>query len=194
MNYLAHLYLADYTQTSLAGSVLGDAVKGRLHGEYPPAIEQGIRLHRRIDTFTDCHPRVLAACAGFEPPYRRYAGILLDIYFDYLLVQQWSHWNALPLPQFARDVSTTIGDEWAHPPLTQERMQGFPAVLLSYGSTQGIETALQRVAKRAKRANPIASALPALQANHSTLASAFDAFFPQLRNFVASEANLLRAT
>lgn len=190
MNYLAHLYLADYTQTSLAGSVLGDAVKGRLNGEYPPTVEQGIRLHRRIDTFTDTHPGVQAACAHFEPPYRRYAGILLDIYFDYLLVQRWPRLPAPPLQQFAHEISAKLWAEWPYVPLTRERMANFPDVLLSYGTPDGIKTALQRVANRAKRNNPMAGALPVLQANHSALASAFDAFFPELEFFAAREAKL----
>lgn len=187
MNYLAHLYLADTSCTSLAGSVLGDSVKGRLSGEYPPAIEQGIRLHRRIDTFTDSHPRVLAACAGFAPPYRRYAGILLDIYFDYLLAHEWNQHHNLPLHEFARYASKNIWLEWPRSPMTKQRMAGFADVLLSYGAPHGVETALQRVAGRAKRTNPMAQALPLLQTKHDELATEFRAFFPDLKAFVRRE-------
>jgi len=191
MNYLAHLYLADHTGTSLAGSVLGDSVKGRLCGAYPPSIELGIRLHRHIDSFTDTHPVVLNACARFEGPLRRYAGILLDIYFDHLLAKQWIRLHAEPLQQFAKRVSTVIWQQWPHPPLMQQRLASFPEVLLSYGQSHGIATALQRVSQRAKRANPMVSALPLLESKHELLAQDFDAFFPELIEFAEAEVSRL---
>ena len=188
MNYLAHLYLADHTHTSVAGSVLGDAVKGRLRGEYPAAIELGIHLHRRIDSFTDSHSLVLAACAQFEPPYRRYAGILLDIYFDFLLTQQWASFHHEPLSVFATRISAKIWKQWPHPPLTHSRLSGFPDVLLSYGREDGVRTALRRVSERASRANPMVDALPLLQSKHDVLEQTFNEFFPDLIEFVEREA------
>lgn len=187
MNYLAHLYLADYTGTSPAGSVLGDAVKGRLRGDYPPAIEQGIRLHRRVDQFTDSHPVVLTACARFQPPYRRYAGILLDIYFDHILANHWRDYHSQTLARFARNISEQVWHEWPHPPFTARRMSGFSDVLSSYAHPDGIKLALTRVSARAKRANPIANALPLLQEQHDEIASDFAALFPALIKFSSSE-------
>ena len=192
MNYLAHLYLADATQTSLAGSVLGDSVKGRLQGNYPAAIEVGISLHRRVDSYTDHHSSVRAACAEFDPPYRRYAGILVDIYCDYLLTQQWQYFHSEPLPNFAQQVAGKLWEQWPHPPFTAQSLAGFPQVLLSYGSEGGIQTALERVSRRAVRSNPIAQALPVLQAKHAALEQAFARLFPDLIKFALDEANRLR--
>ncbi len=193
MNYLAHLYLADDTGTSPAGSVLGDAVKGRLRGDYPPALELGIRLHRRIDSFTDAHPVVRDACARFEAPYRRYAGILLDIYFDHLLARQWEDFHPQPLAIFSQHISATIWQEWPNPPLTRERIAGFPAVLESYAREDGVTLALQRVSRRAARANPMAQALPLVQSQHALLVQDFAKFFPDLIAFVRAQANKLKA-
>ena len=49
MNHLAHLLLAERSNGLLVGGFLGDFVKGRLKGDRPTAIEQGIKLHRYID-------------------------------------------------------------------------------------------------------------------------------------------------
>lgn len=193
MNYLAHLYLADHTDTSAAGNVLGDSVKGRLCGEYPPDIELGIHLHRRIDTYTDSHPVVLAACARFEPPYRRYAGILLDIYFDHLLARHWSAYSDEPLSAFTRRMSQTIWQEWPHPPLQQARVSRFHEILEAYASEDGVTWALARVGERAKRDNCMADALPILQAHHTMLTRDFVSFFSDLIAFVTSEAPRLKA-
>lgn len=187
MNYLAHLYLADYTGTSLAGSVLGDAVKGRLCGEYPPKIESGVWLHRRIDSYTDHHPVVLAACASFRPPYRRYAGILLDIYFDHILARQWPTRSREPLAVFAQRAAGQIWQEWPRSPLAQARMAGFADVLQSYGREDGVVRALQRVSGRARRVNPMAGALPELQARHDQIERAFAQFFPDVVAFASRQ-------
>ena len=53
MNYLAHLHLGGDRPAQLLGSLYGDFVKGPLAGQWPAEIEAGIRLHRRIDAFTD---------------------------------------------------------------------------------------------------------------------------------------------
>ena len=56
MNYLAHLHLGGSQPAQLLGSLYGDFVKGPLNGRWPAQIEAAIRLHRRIDAFTDSHP------------------------------------------------------------------------------------------------------------------------------------------
>ena len=53
MNYLAHFHLAGDDPAMIGGALLGDFVKGSLGGEYHRDLERGIRLHRRIDAFSD---------------------------------------------------------------------------------------------------------------------------------------------
>ncbi|MDN5863131.1 MAG: ACP phosphodiesterase, partial [Salinisphaera sp.] len=112
MNYLAHLYLAQRTGTSAAGALLGDFVRGRLAGGLPADVETGIRLHRRVDTYTDSHPEVVAARRSFDPPLRRYAGILIDLYFDHILACRWPQWHPDPLPEFAADCAAKLRAAW----------------------------------------------------------------------------------
>ena len=71
MNHLAHLLLAERSDGLLVGGFLGDFVKGRLKGDRPPAIEQGIKLHRYIDHFTDHHPEALRLRALFPDSTRK---------------------------------------------------------------------------------------------------------------------------
>jgi len=94
MNWLAHLYLAAHADDALLGALLGDFVRGASGLERWGAVaETEIRLHRRIDAFTDAHPRVAALRGRFAPGRRRYAGIVLDVHFDHLLARDWSHWR-----------------------------------------------------------------------------------------------------
>jgi len=92
MNFLAHLYLADPQPLGLLGSLMGDFVKGPLGGRYPEPITRGIMLHRRIDTFTDAHAVVRASRTRISPGRRRFAGIMIDVFYDHFLARDWARY------------------------------------------------------------------------------------------------------
>lgn len=96
MNYVAHIHIGAHTQTSLLGNFLGDFVKGSQLGYLPHALEQGIRLHRSVDVFTDSHPLIIETKQLFPKDLRRVSGMVIDIYFDYLLMQNWPHFSQQP--------------------------------------------------------------------------------------------------
>jgi acyl carrier protein phosphodiesterase len=192
VNLLAHLYLADRTRTSLAGSLMGDVVRGVLEGRYPPEVEHGIRLHRRVDSFTDAHPVVRAAKTRLQPPYRRYAGILLDVYFDHCLALHWHQHHPQSLEEFVTDSHQKLmreGLKLAHPGfvlrLTYMRSRN---LLLSYRELSGVERALQGLSTRLSRENPLATGLQALQPQYSALQNDFRVFFPELVRFAEEVA------
>ena len=85
MNYLAHAYLSFQQPEILVGNIISDYVKGRQKFNYSPGIQQGIELHRFIDSFTDDHPATKAAKEIFRPHYRLYAGAFVDVVYDHFL-------------------------------------------------------------------------------------------------------------
>lgn len=87
MNYIAHIHLAASTNTSLIGNFLGDFVKGNEPSQLSEDVQQGIALHRKIDSFTDSHCDVKALKKIFPKDLRRVSGICIDIWFDYLLLK-----------------------------------------------------------------------------------------------------------
>lgn len=95
LNYIAHIHIGIHTQTSLLGNFLGDFIKGSQLQHLPFEIEQGIRLHRSIDVFTDSHPLVIELRRYFPRDIRRMAGVIIDIYFDYLLMQTWKRYSGI---------------------------------------------------------------------------------------------------
>ncbi len=95
MNHLAHALLAGDDEWLLLCGMLGDFVHGQPVPQlFPSRVIAGIRLHGAIDVYTDAHPEVLAAKAQLPPPYRRYAGILLDMWFDHCLARDFGRWCA----------------------------------------------------------------------------------------------------
>jgi len=190
MNLLAHALLASPDAELMLGSLIGDFVRGRIDPALPPKVRAGIALHRAVDGYTDAHQRVAAARALFAPPFRRYAGILLDMWFDHLLARQWSRFGEDDLDAFSDRVRDLLAVNAA---LVPERMRGFVAYLdanalpAAYRETAMIGTALRGMSRRLKRANPLDEALPVLVALHTPLQECFDAFFPDLDNFAGVE-------
>ena len=55
MNYLAHVYLSGDNIDIAIGNFISDCVKGNRYKSYPVKWQEGILLHRFIDTYTDSH-------------------------------------------------------------------------------------------------------------------------------------------
>lgn len=152
LNFLAHLWLADRTGTSLAGAILGDVIRGADLSSYPADIRLGVRLHRRVDAVTDRHPLMLAARAGFADGQRRYAGIVLDLAADHALCQRWQQFGrAEPLAGFCERSGVAIAAAGAWFEQAGGRRadaDSFAKLLRSYASEAGIARALVRTAAR----------------------------------------------
>ena len=188
MNHLAHVLLVGDDDALRLGGMLGDFVHGQPDpARYPARVISGIRLHRAIDTYTDAHPEVLAAKACLPSPYRRYAGILLDMWFDHCLARNFAHWSSQPLPDYSVALRELLQrrDALLTPALRRFRAymeaNDLPA---GYADRAVLERALTGIGQRLSRANPLDSALPVLVAHEDELQRRFEAFFPQLQGFV----------
>jgi len=166
MNYLAHLYLADRAGADLAGAVLGDFVRGPDMTRFAPAVAHSIRLHRRIDTLTDQHPLVLGAMSRFEAGPRRYAPIILDVLWDYVLATDWPRYSGESYAAFCSRGARAVAAsgslfEWPRRPTRS----GFTALLRGYATEGGIDFALRRIAARLKKPEPMIVASQGWQAH-----------------------------
>jgi acyl carrier protein phosphodiesterase len=187
VNHLAHALLAGSDEWLMLGSVMGDFVHGPIDGlEFPPRVIEGIRLHRAVDVFTDAHPEVLAAKALMPPPYRRYAGILLDMWFDHCLARDFSRWCVQPLGSYSDDLRALLKRHDALLPDSLRRFRQYmeandlPA---GYAERATLHRALAGIGQRLSRANPLDSALPVLIEHDAALQVHFEAFFPQLQEY-----------
>ncbi|SFB25617.1 ACP phosphodiesterase [Azotobacter beijerinckii] len=185
MNYLAHLHLGGLRPADLLGSLYGDFVKGPLQGRWPADIEAAIRLHRRIDAFTDGHPVVCRARARFPEARRRYAGILLDVFFDHCLALHWADYAAEPLPAFAARVYALLAGEAQLPGRLAELAPRMAQQdwLGSYRDFAVLERVLAGMQRRLSRPEGLAGALDELERLYEPLSSDFRAFYPQLQDF-----------
>lgn len=196
MNYLAHALLAAPDDDCMFGSLIADFLRGRIDPALARGVRVGVALHRAVDVFTDTHAQVAAARRLFEPPYRRYAGILLDVWFDHLLARDWPRYGVDTLHGFSRRVRALLVRRDAELPAP---MRGFVRYLLThdlperYREAEMIAEVLRGMSTRLSRANPLAAALPELQRNAEALERRFAAFFPELLAYARAERERLEA-
>jgi acyl carrier protein phosphodiesterase len=187
MNHLAHMLLAGDDEWLQLGGMLGDFVHGRLDAlSLPSRVIDGIRLHRAIDVYTDAHADVLAAKALLPAPYRRYGGIMLDMWFDHCLARDFSRWSAQPLDEYSAALRALLHRQDALLPPALWRFRDYmdahdlPA---GYADRATLGRALSGIGQRLSRANPLDSALPVLLQREALLQPHFEAFFPRLQGF-----------
>ena len=191
MNYLAHLYLARHDDEALVGALLGDFVGSARLGEWPAPVRREIRLHWRIDAYTDHHPAVRAAKALFPEGRRRYAGIVLDVYFDHLIARDWPRWHAEPLDDFNARV---YGLLMSRLPTLPDRLRRIAPRMAEgdwlggYRQRGSVDRAVRGIATRLSRnGDKLVQALDVLHSHEADVDAAFEAFFPDLVEFVAGE-------
>lgn len=183
MNFLAHLWLAEHSDTSLAGSILGDVVRGADLSAYPPEIALGIRLHRRVDALTDRHPALHDARASFGEGRRRYAGIVLDLVGDHVLSEDWPHYSDGALDAFHAHAGAAIAAASPWFALAGGRASsaaGFAELLRSYGTTAGLDRAIARTAQRLRDPAPLLAAAQDWQAQIPAVRAALPALLDDL--------------
>jgi acyl carrier protein phosphodiesterase len=184
MNWLAHLLLSEPTAAFRIGNLLPDFVKPPLLEGLPVDFQRGIACHRRIDAFTDAHPVVRRSMDRFAPPFRRFAGILVDVFYDHFLAVEWPAHASTPLTDFVAEVHAGIElhredlPSLAYERLTQMKSDNW---LCRYGDLPGIETTLRRLSARLRRPFDLAGAVPVLDREYDAFRADFTEFFPQLR-------------
>ncbi len=191
MNYLAHLYLADPTPNNLLGNLLADFVKGRDVAALPLAIQAGIQLHRKVDSFTDCHPVVQRSICRVSKKWGWFSGILVDVYYDHIFALNWERWSAEPLREFVDRVHRCLRENFEAIPSVAEPLRRLIASdrLFTYSTPEGIAEALLHLSYRIEERMPgkntrLHEAMPDLEACHAKLADDFEEFFPALIAFV----------
>lgn len=198
MNYLAHVLLAGEGDEARIGGLLGDFVKGDPSGLFPPVMEREIRIHRRLDAFTDQHPAFRGLKDHFPPERRRYAGIVLDVCFDHALARSWERWCPVELKAFTGAFYEALE---RHRPLLPERLLGMlPALvqhdwLASYRDFANATYALERMAvRRMKKGEGLAASVQDARQAYQPMLEAFEDLFPDLLAFAEAERRGYRPT
>ena len=192
MNFLAHTYLAGGSDYAIVGSLMGDFVKGPLSGRYGTEITRALTLHRRIDTYTDAHRIVRQSRHRVSPARRRFAGVLVDVFYDHFLARHWDEYNDVPLERFTVRIYSALRE---HHALLPERLQDIAPRMAdadwlgSYRHVEAVGIALDRLGQRLKRGNALLRSADELLAHYDAFDADFRAFFPDVMRFARAEGS-----
>ncbi|WP_158538478.1 acyl carrier protein phosphodiesterase [Chitinophaga skermanii] len=188
MNYLAHAYLSFHDQDIMRGNFIADFVKGRQIEQFAPRVQQGIRLHRAIDTFTDEHPLTKEAKQLFKPAVGLYSGVFTDIIFDHYLANDPLHFSDKQLYDFSQEAYQVLNTDFEHLPSVFKQVLQYMQRdnwLYSYKNREGIFQSMRGVSRRAKYLEtPAEVTFQVFEDHYQTLAKIYEAFFPKLEEYV----------
>jgi acyl carrier protein phosphodiesterase len=184
VNYLAHAYLSFGVDAVLVGNMVSDFVKGKAWEDYPAGIQQGIRLHRRIDDFTDAHPVFKAARQFLAPAVGRYSGAFLDIVYDHFLATEY--FTPDRLATFSQQVYSVIrASERELPAAFLQAFQHMVAHdwLYNYSLKEGIRRSVEGMVHRARYVPDGAPVYALFERHYGELQDSFRRFFPELEEY-----------
>ena len=183
MNWLAHLVLSEPTSAFRVGNLLPDILPWSEWSMLPAKYQAGIECHRLIDSFTDTHALFRKSANRIEAPFRRYAGILVDVFYDHFLARTWSRYERVPLNQFAAEFYDSLTEHREDlPPLAYSRLLQMKAGdwLCSYRDFAGVRRALVGIGSRFRKPIPLGEATSQLELHYQGLSEDFAEFFPEL--------------
>lgn len=193
MNWLAHSLLSPNVREVRMGNVLADLIPKEDQPFLSESMRAGIRDHYRIDSFTDAHPIVRAGHRRFESAAKRYAGPILDVFFDHFLCVDWDAYSPVPLSDYLAELYEDLT-------LTALDLKGFPTEVIprligedwmgAYRSVDGIDLTLKRMSRRVQyrtgRDIDLSTATADLQRCYTEFQQDFREFFPQLVTWMKS--------
>jgi acyl carrier protein phosphodiesterase len=187
VNFLAHTYLSGCNEEIIVGNFMGDYVKGRNYLQFPELVKKGILIHRDIDTFTDMHPITKKGKQRIADRYHKYAGIIIDIFYDHYLASLWDRFSALPLNEFVSRTYDLLKRNYQVLPEAIKRW--FPTFLennwmMAYQSIDGIELVLERMSANTSLPNHAGYAVQVLSDRYATFQQDFLEFFPLIIEFL----------
>jgi len=183
MNWLAHLVLSEPSSAFRIGNLLPDILPWRDWQGLPAKYQAGIECHQVIDTFTDSHAIFRRSVNRIEAPFRRYAGILIDVFYDHFLARTWSRYERVPLLPFVAEFYASLSEHREElPPLAYARLLQMKAGdwLCSYRELAGVRRALAGIGTRFRKPLPLDEATIQLELHYDALQEDFAEFFPEL--------------
>jgi acyl carrier protein phosphodiesterase len=190
MNFLAHAVLSFGDAERLTGNIISDFVKGKAQYTYPAPIQNGIRLHRAIDAFTDAHAATKEAANFFKIPYRLYSGALVDVVYDHFLANDQTIFPGDSLLPFSQQVYGMLEGQAAHLPITFARVFMYMKAenwLWNYRKPEGIQRSLRGLARRAVYLSEGETAFQLFQEHYHHLEQCYRRFMPDVKTFAKQQ-------
>lgn len=167
----------------MVGNYLADILTNKELVGLPFEVLEGVRLHRSIDSFTDNHPKVLESLLLIYPSQRKYASVVLDIFYDYLLTKHWDKFSLMSMRLFVDNTyEVLLSHQFLYASKTLDLLNRMinDDFLYSCSNLERLEKTYQRIASRAKFENQMSEAGPTMINLIPELEEGFLSFFHDL--------------
>ena len=169
MNFLAHLFLSGEDEEIIVGNFIADHVKGNSINKFSAGIKNGIYFHREIDAFTDNHPIFIQSKNRLAENYRKYAGVIVDMFYDHFLSANWNVYSDENIEVFTKRMYKILFKKYLTLPPKTRRILPFMAKdnwLVGYGRLEGLNSALKGMARRTSFESGMENAVEDLKMNY----------------------------
>lgn len=186
MNFLAHSYLSFNKPEILIGNMISDFVKGRKKFDYSKGVQQGIQLHRDIDTFTDHHAATREAKQFLKPAAGLYAGTFIDVVYDHFLANDALEFTDEYLNEHTNQTYQILQEHSTILPEKFKRMLPYMSSqnwLYNYKNLWGIQNSFGGIVGRAAYLKSSAEVFGLFKTHYSSLQKCYNAFFPDVKAF-----------
>lgn len=193
MNFLTHIYLSGNNHQVRIGNFMGDSVKGKQYLDFPPAIQKGILLHRKIDSFSDMHPIFQQTRKQLSGLYKHYSGVIVDMYYGYFLAKHWEDFHPQPLAEFVGDFYRLLIENMGV--LNEKTKAIVPYMfrenwLMAYATHDGLQKMMYQMDKRTQFRSKMRNSVETLKKNEAIFETDFFRFFPELQLMVEKELKI----
>jgi acyl carrier protein phosphodiesterase len=167
----------------MIGNFIADHIRGNNYESFSKEIQQGIFLHREIDTFTDAHEVVRKSKRRLHKRYRHYDGVIIDIFYDYFLAKNWANYSAIPLNVYTDAVYKLFDKIKLELPVKSQNFIKYMIeynILFNYQYKEGIAKVLNGMNARTKGKSQMNLAIEDLTILEEELQEDFTLFFKDL--------------
>ena len=194
MNFLAHIYLSFGDTEITIGNFIADSIRANKYKHLPERVQQGILLHREIDTYTDSHSIPKKSSKRLHPNYSHYSRVIVDIFYDHFLAKNWYKYSDIPLSVYVDDFYDLLEENYEILPEGVKRMMPIMVSdnwIFNYSKMEGIAKVLQGMNRRTKNKSKMHFAILDLEQHYPDFEKEFTLFFDELITFSKEKFNSL---
>jgi acyl carrier protein phosphodiesterase len=192
MNWVAHVFLSKPSIHFQLGNLIADFTKGRGWAGIHPSTEAGLRMHRKIDAFTDSHQIVRRSQRRLrDEGFLR--AVAIDLSYDHMLIKNWACYEHAStarafLDEFYQSAEQVIDQ---YPAEVNDFVSRIIAAdtLGRYAEVSGIQRGMrkvdQRLSKRVLRRERTSDYYQDVLREYTQLENDFLEFFPELQRHVS---------
>ncbi|MGZ3863415.1 MAG: acyl carrier protein phosphodiesterase [Bacteroidia bacterium] len=187
MNFLAHIFLSGQFDERMVGNFIADSVRGSEMSRFSPGIQEGIRLHRFIDSFTDSHQVPLQTKERLRERYGKYAPVITDIFYDHFLAIHWNEFSDIDLRAYTDRSYRFLKEYYSVFPERSQQFYNYMVkydILYNYHKIEGIDKVMQGMSRRARFDSGMETSAAELVRAYEDYRNEFLAFFPELQKEV----------